>query len=126
MPTITLTGDEYQELLNNTKTANNDAAALRAELVKVRTEALEQGVVSGKLLCELVRHSLTVTRFAVANLPPETIRGWPTEALRKVVMGIPALPDYSIDDRDLAGELRAFADECDRWALERASRVKAE
>jgi len=125
MPQVTLTGEEYAELLNNTKVAHDEAATLRAELAAVKANALEQGQVSGKLLCELVRHSLTITRFAVANLPPETIRSWPTEALRKVVMGIPALPDYSIDDRDLAGELRAFADECDRWTLERASRVKA-
>jgi hypothetical protein len=39
-------------------------------------------------LLKLVKASMQLTQFAVANLPPETTRSWPTKLLLEVADGI--------------------------------------
>jgi hypothetical protein len=104
--TLTLTLADYDALKNARTTAENEAADLRRQLKEARTaDPL------GKLtdLNKFTRDCMTVARFAVANLPPETIRGWPYEALQNLAHNIHVLPDFSTNDRDMALDLLAFA-----------------
>ena len=118
----TLTNEEYQDLLHRRQEAENEAARLREELKAARGDALALGnKLSGTLLIT-ARASIEIVRFAVANLPPQTIKGWPTKALFTVADGLSALPEFDTEHRDLAIELKAFAREADALERERARR----
>jgi len=110
---ITMSLEEYEAAKLLRITAENEAAALRAELVALRADALGRATKDAQQLITLVDDSLTVLKFAVANLPPEMIRGWPVAALRSVAAKIPSLPAFDTNDHDLCIELEAFARECD-------------
>ncbi len=72
-------------------------------------------------MAKLCRHTMEIVTFAVGNLSPEIIKRWPYQALREVATRLALLPDYSINDGDLAAELLKFAAECERWEARRKS-----
>lgn len=117
MATHTLTDVEYGDLINAREEALKDNARLQAELVEAKKTDPANRVAP---LNELVRAAFEIVRFAVANLNPESTRGWPTKALNDVADRIPTLVDYTSDDGDLATELRSFARDCEAYALQRA------
>jgi hypothetical protein len=116
--TVTIPLDEWDEEKNRRVTAENEAAALRKQLVDLKLESGDPKIT--KALTELSRKLLDGVRFAIAQMPPEATKGWPAESLREAVALLPMLPDYSTDDSDLAREIKAFAAECDRYALLRS------
>ena len=119
MASHTLNDEEYQKLLEDRRCAEVRASELEAEIKRVREEDPANRV---EPLRVLARHMLTIVRFAVANLPPVEIRGWPTKDLFAIADRLATLPDYNVsDDAVLMNELRAFADECESYALSRAS-----
>ena len=111
MASITLTLEEYEGLKEKYRTAENEAAWLTNELARARTE---DGSGQVAPLVVLVRNALDVVSFAVANLPPETTKNWPVEAIRMVSVLTAKLPDHTERDASFALELSGFADECDR------------
>lgn len=69
---------------------------------------------------------LPVVQFAVGNLPPETIKGWPHEALDAVAQRYLQLSGQSlgrITERELMVELRKFAAEAKGWETRRGPRL---
>lgn len=121
MGNVSMTIEEYEDMKLQRYTAENEAARLQKELVAARM--LSSSGESLEALTKLTRDSLAITRFAIANLPPETIRGWPYETLREIASKLPLLPDYTVDDRDLSGEMIAFAAECQRHEVRRKSQA---
>jgi hypothetical protein len=84
-----------------------------AELDKVRAELLAAKLSDPsntiKSLVPLCREMLIIVRFAMANLPPMEIRGWPFEAVQSVANRLACMPDNIPDDVTIARELTLFA-----------------
>lgn len=119
----TLNDEEYHELIRAREEAYAEANRLRGELVAAKQADPANRI---KALNDFARSAIEIVRFAVANLNPESIRGWPTNALKNVADLMAALPDYNVaDDSVLAGELHAFARDCDEYALIRQNKREA-
>lgn len=120
--TMTIPYSEYQSLLDAIKKNAEDITQVRIELT-----AAKMADPTGRVptITAFARECLTIARYAVANLPPELNKGWPYRTLFRVANFMPELPDYSIDDRDLANDLVAFGKECEQHELRRAAEPKA-
>ena len=122
MAQITMSLEEYTALTDARRHAEIEAAVLREQ---AKTAAIGDPKGQVAQLIAQARHMLTVCRFAVANLPPTEVRGWPTDALRTIARALPSMPDFDIDDGDLMGEWLAFADEADAAARARAQKLQS-
>lgn len=116
---VEISYDKLQETLGKISAAEQEAAALRQQLVDEKLRDPSERVAE---VTAFARDCLTVARFAVANLPPEMIKGWPYEELRRIGQNIGKLPDCSISDRDMGIDLVAFARECEAVENERRRR----
>jgi len=108
--TVNISLDELNTTIAKIAVAEQEIAVLRQQLTDAKLRDPSERVAE---VTRFARNCLTITRFAVANLPPEMIKGWPWEALRRVAEDITLLPDCSIDDRDMAIDLVAFSRECE-------------
>ncbi len=104
--TVTMEYAEFQELQNKRKEAEEEVAALKAQITEAKIKA------SDPHLLALARGALDVVRYAVASLPPESHRGWPFESLTQVADHVIFMPDATPDHTELAMTLRTFATEC--------------
>lgn len=116
MATVTIELTELDEIRTRERKAIDDLAKIQAELVEAK-KADPRNRIAG--LLTLSRTMLDVVRFAVGNLPPETIRNWPVESLRLIARDLKWLPDFNADDESLVGELMLFAREIERVEAER-------
>jgi len=114
MPTLTLTPEEYETMLQTRREAEAENERLRHELVAARGLDGNEVITA---LTQLVRHAMPIISFAVANLPPETIRGWPTGDLARLADGLENLPDFAPADDELRLSWNDFV--CDLRMLER-------
>lgn len=119
--TLNMTLADYEALKAARTKAEQDLADVQRQLEEAR-----RADPTGKLtaLNEFARDCLTLARFAVANLPPETIRGWPYAELMRVADTMHVLPDFSTNDRDMALDLMAFARDCEALELHRKANAK--
>lgn len=123
MASHTLNDEEYGNLINSRQDALEEIGRLKAELTRVRAEDPANRLAP---LNDLARACIEIVRFAVANLNPESTRGWPTKALERIADLMPALTDANpADDNVFAGELRAFALDCADYALQREQKRQA-
>jgi hypothetical protein len=120
MAEIKLTLDEYNDLVHKRNAAENEAAALRAQLVDARLTDPQV-----KAITQVGRDALVIARFAVANLPAEVTRNWPWRTLLDICDRLPQMPDHGSDDVTLMAELRTFAAECQYHEERRAGRAAA-
>lgn len=120
MPQLTLSLDEWNEQLRLRQEAEARVTKLEAELVEAK-----RADPAGRIweLERLAANAMPVLRFAVANLPPEAVRGWPWRALAAFASYMSWLPAFSDDDRDLANEWIAFAGEAERLEAMRRPEV---
>lgn len=114
MANVTLTLEEHSDLMGRMKAAEEEAGKLRNELLEAKSSHPDVAVTLAAF-----RNALAIARFAVANLPPEIIKGWPTEELRGLMDRLPLQPDYGPDDISLISELRSFVRECEYHDLRR-------
>ncbi len=106
---MTIDLGEFQALQDAKTKAELALSQMQQEIITKKIEA------SDAVLYSISRAALEIVRFAVANLPPESIKGWPTMALRTIACELPAMPDTVNDDKEFALTLSVFADECDRY-----------
>jgi hypothetical protein len=120
--TLSISLDDYNALLAARTAAEQMLAEAHRDLAAAKLVDP-----SGCLpaLVAFSRDCLTLARFAIANLPPEMIRGWPYEELRRIAAGLPTLPDATADDRDMALDLLNFAKDCEDHAIRRRAEPKA-
>jgi hypothetical protein len=117
MKKIEMPFEEFEAVNNARKEAEQKVVELERQLLDgVLTADPTQSL---KATTELARAALDIVRFAVANNPPEMIKGWPHAKLVKCSQLIPMLNDRNPDDVDLARELGRFAAECERHELRR-------
>ncbi len=118
MASITMTLDEWNQHLAAKARVEEELAKMRNELNAERSKDP-----TGRLdaLAAIGRSAVEIARFAVANLPPETVKGWPYSHLNRIAQAMKELPDFGIDDGDLRNELLAFAREAQRHEARRAA-----
>jgi len=120
--TVTLTLEDYNSLQVAKAAAENDRADLHKQLIELRlAKGTEQDITA---LNTAVRRCAEIARFAVANLPPESIKGWPWQQLMVLATQIEGLPDAGPDDKACAIDLRAFARDCEKHERRRAAMPK--
>jgi hypothetical protein len=96
------------DLRNDIRKAQARVADLEKQLVDAQLQDAS-GLVPK--LVEALKSANTVVQFAVGNLDPTTVRGWPYEALRTIADTITAIPGLrdDADMRSLVEEYRNFA-----------------
>jgi hypothetical protein len=114
--TLQLSLDDYNAMQSAKTKAEQETAEVCKELEAAKFVDGDERVAK---VTAFAREALTVARFAVANLPPEMIRSWPYQALFKIAETINDLPDCSINDRDMAIDLAAFARDCEAHEIRR-------
>ena len=117
--TVSLHIDEWDNMRNKTQQLQNEIA----ELCKQLAEA-ERKDPTGRLepTLKTIEMALPIIQFAVSNLHPDTMLGWPYEALREFSERLKSLPGASQLYKELAIELKAFAAQAEMRARERAAR----
>lgn len=118
--TVTLPLTEWQAQMDLRQEAEKQAANFKRQLIEARMQTGGDPA-RCRSLNELARNLLSVTRFAVSQLPPESHRNWPARELRGAAQLLPMLNDHDQNDREIASEFQAFADECERWDRARAT-----
>lgn len=113
---LTISMADFTKMQADIAEARQEAATAREEILKLRFSD-PSGTVAK--VTEFARECLTVVRFGVANLPPEMIRSWPYEALRRICETISVLPDYSVNDRDMALDMLGFVRDCEYHEIRR-------
>ena len=112
--TVSLPYSELQMLQETTKKAEEKVAELQQQLTQAKVEA------SDPILLKLARDAIAIVRFAVSQLPAESTKGWPHEALLAVAEALPQLPDATTDDVELSVTLASFSRECKMYEQRRA------
>jgi len=119
--TLQMTLVDYNSLLDARTKAEQELASVRNELAAAKLVDPTETIAK---VTAFARDCLTIARFAVANLPPEMIRSWPYEALLRLCETIHVMPDYSINDRDMALDLVNFAHDCEAHEIRRRGEPK--
>lgn len=118
MPMMTLSPEEYETMQQARRDALAENEKLRCELIVARGKSGNRTIAE---LTSEVRLAIVVVQFAVANLPPESIKGWPWPELQAFADGLKSLPDFAISDDELRGELDRFTSECASHERRRAT-----
>ena len=114
---VTITLAQLDELRAAKATAE---AALETE--RQRRLSVERGDPGGRVdvLAKALGVTMEIVQFAVGNLHPLTVRGWPYSALYRLAFAIrEGLPSCSYST-DLAHTFERFGEECRKWEEARA------
>lgn len=105
-PTVTVKYSDYTKLREDLRETSSRILVLEQEVA-----AAKLGDPAGvtKQLHDAFHEAFKIVQFAVGNLPPETITGWPHEALVAVAKAIEIIPGIDIHVREVPAELRHFA-----------------
>lgn len=104
---VTLDWTEYEGLKHRIKMLEENAAAAPPAPVDETAQA-------NALLA-----ALEVVKFAIGNLPPESVAGWPHTHLTNLAAALTEMGTYA---PELATTIRQFARECRELAIFRANR----
>ncbi len=102
---VTIKLSKLDELRGANAVANDRIAELEKQLIEEKQRDRTGEIAR---LRELLRDTFIVVRFAVANLPPETTKMWPSLALKSIVDKLPLMPDFNVDDQAFINELKQF------------------
>ncbi len=122
MGEVHLSREEYHQLLTDAETARKEAAQLKADLRTARSEDPTGRV---QVAMHAFESALDIVRFAVANLPAESFKGWPFKQLREIAKTLRERAESTDDDRDLAGEFEKFAREIVNHEIRRIREINA-
>lgn len=101
------------------------AEAAEAEVARLKT-AVDQARLGddgadARRLARAFDLALEVVQFAITNLHPMTVRGWPYKALRELGELAPDLPGVNASFREVArGDWRLLTKEMEKWETARA------
>lgn len=104
-PTVNVKYSDYNKLREDLRTTQNENYELKAKLAAA---ALGDDA-TAKLLHEAFHSAIKVVQFAVGNLDPSTVSGWPHAALVEVADAIEKIPGIDQHVAELPPELRYFA-----------------
>lgn len=105
-PTVSVKFSEYSKMRDELKTQQNRIYELERDLA-----AAQLADVTGttKRLHETLHNALKIVQFAVGNLAPETVAGWPHEDLTVIANAIEKLPNMDIHIKEVPHVWREFA-----------------
>ena len=117
--TVNIPLDEWNQLQAN-------AERRKAELAEAHRRARDAEAGSGdervRALRDIIDVALPVVQFAVGNLPPESVRGWPHVELQQLAERLRTMPGHDAEHETISAEFTTFANECLRLAAHRAVR----
>lgn len=108
MAEITMSLQEYEEIKTQRDEARHEMSELRKKLHDAEMRDPSERVPG---LVRAVEAALPIIKFAVGNLAPETIRGWPYDELVAFAEELDRLPGADAAMREYALEFRNFARE---------------
>lgn len=104
-PTVNIKYSDYNKLREDLRTTQNENYELKT---KLNAAALGDDAVA-KLLFTSFHSALKVVQFAVGNLEPSTVAGWPHAALVEIADAIEKIPGIDQHIAEMPPELRHFA-----------------
>ncbi|MEX2716748.1 MAG: hypothetical protein Q6370_010645 [Candidatus Sigynarchaeota archaeon] len=104
-PSVTVPLSTYDKLRDELKQLQSKNYELEKQLDAAK---LGDGNIAKQLL-DAFHATMKVVQFAVGNLDPATVAGWPYEALVAVAAAIETIPGIDRHIQELPDELRAFA-----------------
>lgn len=105
-PVVNVKYSEYSKMREEARTQQARIYELEKELAEAKV-ADNSGTT--KLLHEALHEALKVVQFAVGNLAPETVSGWPHKALVAVADAVDKLPAIDQHIAEVPSEWRNFA-----------------
>ena len=108
-PTVTISIEEYDNLRNVAKSCSSQIAAAKAETEaeKNKDHSQEAENFRGMLL-----RAILVIQFAVGNLDPTTVRGWPWQDLMLFAISLRDAPGIPFEFKEMTYDLEHFCNEC--------------
>ena len=107
-PTVTVKLSDYDKLRDQLRDAQGKHHELEKQLVAAKlVDADGSGV--AKQLYDGFHAAIKIVQFAVGNLDPQAVRGWPYTALIEVADAIEKIPGIDRHVSELPGELRYTA-----------------
>jgi hypothetical protein len=106
-PTVSVKYSQYTKLREDQRAQQQRIYDLEKQLAEAQLG--NDGSGAAKLLHEAFHEAIKVVQFAVGNLAPETVAGWPHEALVKIADAIEKIPGIDRHVGELPPELRYFA-----------------
>ena len=104
--TVTLSIEAHDELRGKISTAYAEMADLRKQLAEAERSGDDERL---EAVIEALEQAIPVIQFAVANLHPDTVKGWPHRELRAFANSLELLPGATPAHKELAQDLRVFA-----------------
>jgi hypothetical protein len=115
---ITIGIDDYNGLRSKIEALSLELGQTKVSLDQAR---LGDGAADARRLAEALGHALKVIQFAIANLHPLTVRGWPYEDLRALGNLAPDLPGVDESFRQVAKtDWGLLTKEMEKWERARA------
>lgn len=114
--TITMTLAEWQERQTRIEELEAELQTLRATREDDRLGAADG---AARRLAEAFAHAIPIVQFAVASYTPRMYPGWPHAAVDALARMLPDLPGVDPMFREVAGDLRLFARQCEEWETAR-------
>lgn len=107
-PTVTVPLSTYDKIRDDLRHTQNGFYELEKKLVAAQL-ADPDGSGANKVLYDGFHSAIKIVQFAVGNLDPQTVVGWPHKALAEVADAIEKIPGVDIHVREMPDELRHFA-----------------
>jgi hypothetical protein len=122
-PVVQVKFSEYQKLREEVKTQQTRIYELEKQV-----SAAQLDDVSGttKQLHEALHEALKIVQYAVGNLAPETVAGWPHQALINIADAIEKLPAMDAHIKEVPNDWREFAKLAAAFEAQRAERRKTQ
>lgn len=120
MAEVTMSLQEYNDLIAQRDQARREYAELQERMCATAS----QDSTTGDLL-RCIQAAIPIITFAVGNLDPATVRGWPYGHLKTFAEGLEGLPGVDTRTKEYALDLRNFIYEARGIESERARRDEA-
>lgn len=104
--TVNIPLSELDQLRDSLRVLQNRVVELEKQVVEAK---MSDPAGTIRLLQEIVDHALPVVQFAIANLEPSTVRGWPHESLREFAKKLVEMPNATTHTQELSREFEHFA-----------------
>lgn len=111
---------QLRQLESDKQDAEHKVIALQQQLATAQLADPSGVVTTLRAALEAARQ---IVAFAVANCPPESVRGWPIQALRDLAEAYLRVPGISTDNEQQALDWKIFASEA--AAVETQRRLQA-
>lgn len=119
---VNLPFDAVQQMRTDVNNALKEVADLKAQLAEAQIQAAGGGNSDlPRALIAGLRASLKIVQWSQGNYDPETVRGWPHEALAQLIEVIRAMPGADANELEWASDSLNYVKMAE--AVERARKV---